>query len=88
MINITSVCLEPLVRVRFFICEGGHVMIRYISLGLIAFSALCIVGAAWLGISNASGEASAAVLSTLNMFAHIATTCLLLAIAMGIWLKD
>jgi hypothetical protein len=63
-------------------------MIRYISYALIAFSALTLVGAAWLGISNTVGEASAAVLSTLNMSAHIATTFLLMAIALGIWFKD
>jgi hypothetical protein len=63
-------------------------MIRYISLALMAFSALCIFSAAWLGIANTAGEASAAVLSALNMFAQISTTCLLLAIAMGIWLKE
>jgi hypothetical protein len=67
---------------------GDHVMIRYISLGLIAFSALCIFSAAWLGIANTAGETSASMLSLLNMFAQIATTCSLLAIAMGIWLKE
>jgi len=63
-------------------------MIRNISLALIAFAGLCWIGAAWVGISNATGETSAATISVLNMFNGVATTSALLAIAMGIWLKD
>jgi hypothetical protein len=63
-------------------------MIRNISLALIAFAALCWIGAAWVGITNAGGDIAADSLRTLDMFTGVATTSALLAIALGIWLKD
>jgi len=67
---------------------GDHVMIRNIALVLIAFAGVCWLGAAWVGISNASSGAEAATLSVLNMFNGAASTSALIAIALGIWLKD
>ena len=63
-------------------------MIRNIALSLIAFAGLCWIGAAYIGITNASGEASASIVNTLNMFNGITMSSTLIAIAMGIWLKD
>ena len=67
---------------------GDRDMIRNISIVLIAFAGLCWIGAAFVGITNATGDTSAASINVLNMFTGVATTSSLLAIAMGIWLKD
>jgi hypothetical protein len=62
--------------------------VRGISYFLIGFAAVCWVGAAWVGITNAGSEVSADSIRVLNMFTGVATTSALLAIALGIWLKD
>lgn len=63
-------------------------MIRNISLALIGFAVLCWIGAAYVGITNAGGPADASSVSILNMFNGAAQTSALIAIAMGLWLKD
>ena len=63
-------------------------MTRNIAYALIAFSALCWIGAAWVGISNSGAGASPDSINVLNMFTGIASTSALLAIALGIWFKD
>jgi len=63
-------------------------MIRTISLGLIGFAALCWIGAAYVGITNSGGPADTSSISVLNMFNGVAQSSALIAIALGLWLKD
>jgi hypothetical protein len=62
--------------------------IRGISYFLIGFAALCWIGAAWVGITNAGTELSAISRGVLEMFAAGGGTSALIAIALGVWFKD
>jgi len=64
-------------------------MMRNIAYFLIGFAALCWLGAAWVGITNAgSGITDPGTLNVQNMFTGVATTSSLIAIALGVWFKD
>jgi hypothetical protein len=70
--------------------QGGNMSpIRIVSVILVAFAALCWVGAAFVGITNSGGaEPAAHIYHVLDMLSAATSSSALLAIALSLVFKD
>jgi hypothetical protein len=67
---------------------GTMPIIRYCSYFLLAFAAICWIGAAVVGLSNMGQPFTDDIKRAMDMFTGAAMTSSLLPIALGIWFKE